>query len=64
MRKQIPLKTSIRQPVRTLIFILLVGLASFGFVSRAVEYIILNREMNRIEEFYRTTGTLVPIDPM
>jgi len=63
MRRQIPFKVSIRQPIRTLIFILLVGLASFGFVSRAVEYIILNREINRIEEFYRTVGTLIPIDP-
>ena len=62
MRRQIPFKASIRQPIRTLIFVLLVGLASFGFVSRAVEYIILSREMNRIEQFYRTVGTLVPID--
>ena len=64
MRKQVPFKVSLRQPVRTLVFVLLVGLASFGFVARAVEYIILDREMNRIEEFYRTVGTLVPIDPM
>ena len=64
MRRHIPFKASIRQPVRTLIFVLLVGLASFGFVSRAVEYIILNREMNRIEEFYRTVGTLIPQDPI
>jgi hypothetical protein len=64
MRKLVPFIASIRQPIRTLIFVLLVGLASFGFVSRAVEYIILDREMNRIEEFYRTVGTLVPIDPV
>ena len=64
MRRHIPLKSSVRQPIRTLIFVLLVGLASFGFVSRSVEYIILSREMNRIEEFYRTIGTLVPIDPL
>ena len=64
MRKQIPFKASIRQPIRTFIFVLLVGLASFGFVSRAVEYTILNREMNRIEQFYRTVGALVPIDPL
>ena len=64
MRRHVPFKATIRQPIRTLIFVLLVGLASFGFVSRAVEYIILNREMNRIEQFYRTTGSLVPIDPI
>jgi len=62
MRKQVPFKAVIRQPVRTLIFVLLVGLASFGFISRAVEYAILSREMDRIEQFYRTTGTLVPLD--
>ncbi|MCL2286356.1 MAG: hypothetical protein FWC32_08330 [Firmicutes bacterium] len=64
MRRQIPFKASIRQPIRTFIFMLLVGLASFGFVSRSVEYIVLSREMNRIERFYRTIGTLVPIDPL
>ena len=64
MRKHVPFKATIRQPIRTLIFVLLVGLASFGFVSRAVEFIILDREMNRIEEFYRTTGSLIPIDPL
>jgi len=63
MRKQVPLKASLRQPIRTLIFVLLVGLASFAFVSRFTEYVILNQEINRIEEFYRTVGTLVPIDP-
>ena len=64
MRRHVPFKASIRRPVQTFIFVLLVGLASFGFVSRAVEYTILNREMDRIEQFYRTTGTLVPIDPL
>jgi len=55
---------AIRQPIRMIFFILLVGLATFGFVSRAVEYSILSREINRIEQFFRTTGSLVPIDPL
>jgi len=60
---RVSLKAVLRQPVRTFVFILLVGLASFGFVSRLVEYTILSREMNRIEAFYRTMGTLVSVDP-
>ena len=62
MKRQVPFISSIRRPVRTLIFVLLVGLATFGFVSRAVEYTILTREINRIAGFYRTTGSLVPVD--
>ena len=60
----IPLKSTFRQPFKNLIFILLVFLATFGFISRGVEYIILSREINRIEAFYSTTGSLVPINPM
>jgi len=62
MRKHIPLKSTIRQPIRTLIFLLIVALASFGFISRAVEYVIISREINRIEQFYRRTGALIPVD--
>ena len=64
MQKQIPFKAVLRQPVRTLIFLLLVGLATFGFVSRVVEHTVLSREINRIEAFYQTTGQLVPLDPI
>jgi len=63
MKKQAPLKASIRQPIRTLIFALMVGLASFGFVARVVEFRILSAEMNRLAGFYRTIGSLVPINP-
>ncbi|MCL2285996.1 MAG: AbrB/MazE/SpoVT family DNA-binding domain-containing protein [Firmicutes bacterium] len=63
-KSNVSFKAVIRQPIRMLIFLLLVGLATFGFVSRVVEYAVLSREINRIEQFYRTAGTLVPIDPI
>lgn len=62
MKNHVPLRAIIRQPVRLIIFLLLVGLASFGFVARAVEFVVINREITRIERFYRNTGTLVPMD--
>ena len=58
------IKSTIRQPIRSLIFMLLVGLASFGFVSRYVEFTILNTEINRVEAFYRRVGSLTPVDPV
>ena len=64
MSRNAPFKSLIRQPMRALIFMLLVGLATFGFVSRVVEYDILSREINRIEGFYRAVGELVPVDPL
>ena len=62
MKKQVSLKASIRQPIRTLIFTLLVAVATFGFVARVVEFTILNNEINRLSQFYRTIGLLVPLD--
>jgi len=62
MKKQVSLKASIRQPIRTLIFTLLVAVATFGFVARVVEFTILNNEINRLSQFYRTVGSLVPLD--
>jgi len=64
MRSNAAFRSFLRQPVRLLMFMLLVGLATFGFVSRVVEFDILNREINRVSRFYRATGALVPVDPL
>ena len=48
MAGNVHIRTSLRRPVRTLLLCLLIGLAAFGFISRAAEYIILLRETERL----------------
>ena len=59
MSQNIPLKSSFRQPLRTLFLILLIGLTSFTFVSNAVQYIIVQRETGRLGSYYRSIGSLI-----
>ena len=62
MSQIVPLKSSFRQPFRTLLLILLVGMTSFAFVSKAVEYIIVQRETGRLGGYYRSIGSLEPLN--
>jgi len=48
--------------VRTLLLLLLIGLISFSFVSRTVEYVVVRRETERLGSYYRSIGTLKPTD--
>ena len=63
MHKNIHIKSTLRQRIRTLFLFLLLGAISFAFIARAAEYIIVQRETNRLGSFYRAIGTLVPDDP-
>jgi len=58
MRKNIFLKSAVRQLVRTLLLAILVGVATFAFVARVVEYRVVTGEIARIEEFYHSVGFL------
>ncbi|MGE5578750.1 MAG: FtsX-like permease family protein [Bacillota bacterium] len=58
MRRNVCLKSSARQPIRTLVLVLLVGAISFAFVSRAVEYLVVIRETDRLAGYYRSIGSL------
>ncbi|MDR2167289.1 MAG: ABC transporter permease [Clostridiales bacterium] len=58
MRANVFFKTYIRQSWRSLLLALLVGVAAFAFVARAVEYIVVRDEIARIEGFYRSIGFL------
>lgn len=62
MRQNIYLKSTIRQPLRTLLLLLLIGVISFAFVSRAVEYLVVQRETDRLSTYYRAIGSLEPLD--
>lgn len=58
MRKNVCLKSALRQPARTLVLVLLIGLISFAFVSKVAEYLVVNRETDRLAGYYRSIGTL------
>ncbi|HHW25731.1 MAG TPA: hypothetical protein GXX23_00100 [Firmicutes bacterium] len=63
MTKNVCLKSSLRQPVRALVLVLLIGAISFAFVSRAVEYLVVNRETDRLAGYYRSIGSLNVVAP-
>jgi len=60
--KSIFIKSATRQPIRHLILAILVGAAAFSFVLRATEFIVVQREMTRLESFYRPIGFVVDIN--
>lgn len=58
MRRNVPLTSSVRQPIRTLFTFLLLGLISFVFVSKAVGFILVQRETETLGSYYRSIGIL------
>src|SRR5690606_38106949 len=51
-------KSTIRQPIFTIFLLLILGLISFAFVSKVTEYLVVQRETNRLGGYYRSIGTL------
>jgi ABC-type antimicrobial peptide transport system permease subunit len=62
MSQNVPFKSSFRQPIRTIFLILLVGAISFAFVSKAIEYIVVQRETDRLGGYFRSIGSLERTD--
>jgi len=52
------LKSTIRQPIFLIFLFLLIGLISFAFVSKVTEYLVVQRETERLGGYYRSIGTL------
>lgn len=50
--------STLRQPIRTVLFVLLLGLISFVFVSKAVGFILVQRETETLGNYYRSIGIL------
>lgn len=48
----------LRRPLVSLLLLLAIGFVSFGFVGKAVEAVIVNRETQRLEGYYRSIGYL------
>lgn len=62
-RNFVYLKSTLRQPLQSLLLLLLIGLISFAFTSRATEWVLLQREIAKIGEYYRSIGTVTNTNP-
>lgn len=56
MKKTVFLRSTIRQPVRSLFILLLVGVISFAFVSRVGEASLISREQKELIGYYKSIG--------
>lgn len=63
MRPQnICLKSTLRQPLRSFLLIILIGLMTFGFITKAVQFILIQRETEVLGSYYRSIGILENIE--
>lgn len=58
MRTNVFLRSTRRQPVRTVFLLLVTALVTFTFVGRVSEYLLIKQETARLAEYYRAIGTL------
>ena len=57
-RRNISLKSTLRQPMRTAVLMLLIGVAAFAFFLRTVEYVAVRAELIRLGDSYRSIGLI------
>ena len=58
MKQRVFLKSTLRQPVRTIFLLLLIGVIAFAFATRAGEYLLIRQEVAEAGSYYRSIGTL------
>ena len=58
MKKNVFLKSILRQRLRSLLLFFLITIAAFAFVLRTVEYIVIHRHINDVDRHYRAIGFL------
>jgi len=63
MKTNVFFKSVMRQPARTMLLALLMIVASFAFVVRVVEFVVVNDELQRIEGLYTSVSILAPLNP-
>ena len=63
MKRNICLTSTLRQPARLVLFLVLTGLISFAFIASAVQYIVVQRETNRLSGYYRAVASLASDAP-
>lgn len=64
METNVCIISSVRRPFRSFLLFLLFGLISFGFITKAVELLVVQRETEVLGSYYRSIGVLENIkDP-
>ena len=58
MHRNILVKSTLRQPIRTAVLMLLIAVAAFAFATRGLEYIAVSNRISDIGSYYRTIGVL------
>jgi ABC-type antimicrobial peptide transport system permease subunit len=58
MKTNVCLISSLRSPFRSLLLLILIGLISFGFITKAVEYILVQSQTEVLGSYYRSIGVL------
>lgn len=51
-------KSTLRQPIRTVLLLLITALMVFAFTARAAEYLLVKQETERLGSYYRAIGQL------
>ena len=58
MNRNVPLISSLRQPFRSFLLLILFGLITFGFMTKAVVFFLVQRETEVLGGYYRSIGIL------
>ncbi len=58
MKTNVPLISSLRKPFSSLLLLILLGLISFGFITKAIGFILVQRETGVLGSYYRSIGIL------
>ena len=58
MKINVFLRSTLRQPVRTILLLLITALLTFVFVSSGAQYLLINQETEELGGYYRSIGTL------
>ena len=61
MRNNVFLKSTRRQPGRTVFLLLVMAWITFAFVSRCAEYLLVKQETGRLSGYYRAVGAVSAI---
>ncbi|MDX9849549.1 MAG: hypothetical protein RBT01_03495, partial [Anaerolineaceae bacterium] len=62
MKQNVFLKATLRQPFRSFLLLVLFGLITFGFITKAVQFVLIQRETGVLGSYYRSIGTLENIE--
>ncbi len=58
MKNNIFLRSTRRQPIRTVLLLLIITLITFAFTARAAEYLLVRQETERLGGYYKAIGKI------